>query len=130
MPEVQQEKKGVGLHPGVFAKSSIENKTLPASGRRKLLANCEGQANDQAVCARRFCLWFSITQLLNFPITQLATALRIDLHHVNRLAYNVNLCRSQGVAVGIEDIEFAAVNYVDDCSVGDRLDAGDVEVGA
>ena len=56
--------------------------------------------------------------------------LRIDLHHVKRLAHYVELgnARSKSIGVGIEDIEFVALDDVNNAAAGDRLEARYVKV--
>jgi hypothetical protein len=64
------------------------------------------------------------------PRGGMAAALRIDLHHVDGLAYNVKGSDAGGDRVrgGIKDIEFAALDHVDYAASGDSLEAGDVKV--
>ncbi len=56
--------------------------------------------------------------------------LRIDLHYVKGLAHHVELgdAGSKGVCGGIEDIEFRALNDVNNGAAGNRLEAGHVKV--
>src|SRR6267154_360121 len=56
--------------------------------------------------------------------------LRIDQHGIKRLAHNVELGDAGGksVSVGVEDIEFCALDDVNNAAAGDRLQAGHVKV--
>jgi len=56
--------------------------------------------------------------------------LRIDLHHVKRRAYHVDLgdAGSKRVCRSIEDIEFRALDDVNNVAAGDRLHSCDVKV--
>ena len=48
--------------------------------------------------------------------------LRIDLHHVKRLAHY------QSIGIGVEDIELRALDDINNAAAGDRLEARDVKV--
>src|SRR5882724_13600460 len=56
--------------------------------------------------------------------------LRIDQHRIKRLTHHVELRDAGGksVRIGIEDIEFCALDDVNNAAAGDRLQAGHVKV--
>src|ERR1051326_3373579 len=56
--------------------------------------------------------------------------LRIDLHGIKGPAHDVKLGNAggRGVSGGIENIELAALDHVDDAAAGDGLEAGYVKV--
>jgi hypothetical protein len=58
------------------------------------------------------------------------SSLRIDLHHVKRLAHHVELGHARGerICIDTEDIEFIALDNVNRGASGNRLETRDVKV--
>src|ERR1700731_2056903 len=56
--------------------------------------------------------------------------LRIDLHGIKRLAYHVELGDAGGrsISVGVEDIEFRALDDVNNAAAGNGLETRDIKV--
>ena len=64
------------------------------------------------------------------PSLRSGQKLRIDLHHIERLAHYVELgdAGSKSICGGIEDIDFRALDDVDHVAAGNRLQARYVKV--